>query len=259
LLLRRARAPRPAAQKLIAVVADPVFEADDPRVRAATVRTARADRGRPRVPPDADLLRAAQAVGLGASFGRLVYSRQEADSIAAAAPRGSVLRALDFDASRAQALSKDLAGYRIVHFATHGVIHDRRPELSGLVVSLVDRRGRPQDGYLRLRDIYGLRLPVQLVVLSGCRTGLGPEVRGEGLVGLVRGFMYAGTPRAVAGLWSVEDRATAALMGEFYRQLLGRNRPPAEALRRAQLAVRSQPRWRHPFYWAGFTLQGEWR
>ncbi|HET9317325.1 MAG TPA: CHAT domain-containing protein, partial [Vicinamibacteria bacterium] len=195
----------------------------------------------------------------GPSFGRLPYSRREAESIAATAPPGTVLLALDFNASRAQALSTELARYRIVHLATHGFVDERQPDLSGLVFSLVDRRGRPQEGFVRLRDVYGLRLPVDLVVLSGCRTGLGQQVRGEGLVGLVRGFMYAGAPRAVAGLWSVEDRATAALMLEFYRGLLGSGRPPAEALRRAQLAVRAQPRWRHPFYWAGFVLHGDWR
>jgi CHAT domain-containing protein len=157
------------------------------------------------------------------------------------------------------ALSADLAHYRIVHFATHGFVNDRHPDLSGLVLSLVDRQGNAQDGFLRLRDVYALHLPAELVVLSGCQTGLGEEIRGEGLVGLVRGFMYAGTPRVVASLWSVEDRATAALMSEFYRRLLGSSRPPAEALRQAQLAIRAQPRWRHPFYWAGFAFQGDWQ
>ena len=240
----------------VAVMADPVFEVDDPRVSAP-------GRGRPAaVPPSADLLRAAHDVGLGLAggrvFPRLPYSRQEAAAIAAAAGRGAVLSALDFQASRSIALSPRLAAYDVVHFATHGIVDDARPDLSGLVLSTVDRHGRPQDGFLRLRDIDALRLPVSLVVLSGCRTGLGKDVRGEGLLGIVRAFMRAGAPRVVASLWEVDDRATAAFMREFYQALLVWGRPPAAALREAQLALRSRERWRDPFYWAGFVLQGEW-
>jgi CHAT domain-containing protein len=260
--LRAGATTAPGERKAVAVIADPVFDAGDPRVvPARPAKDLPAEAPAP-VVARGDVLRAADDVGLGgttASFGRLAFSRREAEAIVAVAPPGSVLRALDFDASRQTALSPDLARYRIVHFATHGFVDDRHPELSGLVLSLVDREGRAQNGFLRLRDIYGLRLPAELVVLSGCRTGLGQEIRGEGLLGLVRGFMYAGTPRVIATLWSVEDRATAVLMSEFYRKLLGSRLPPAEALRRAQLAVRAQPRWRHPFYWAGFALEGDWQ
>src|SRR5207244_8117426 len=122
------------------------------------------------------------------------------------------LEALDFQASRTMALSGELGRYRVVHFSTHGLLNNEHPELSGLVLSLVDERGKPQDGFLRLHDIYNLNLPADLVVLSACNTGLGREVRGEGLVGMVRGFMYAGAPRVVASLWKVDDEATAELM-----------------------------------------------
>jgi CHAT domain-containing protein len=131
--------------------------------------------------------------------------------------------------------------------------------LSGVVLSLVDERGRTQDGFLRLQDIYNLRLPAEIVVLSACQTAMGKALAGEGLLGLARGFMYAGSRRVVASLWPVDEVATAELMNEFYRALLKERRRPADALRKAQLAMASTPRWRAPYYWAGFVIQGDWR
>jgi len=127
------------------------------------------------------------------------------------------------------------------------------------VLSRVDAAGRPRDGYLRPRDVYGLDLDAELVVLSGCRTALGREVRGEGLLGLTRGFLYAGAARVVASLWWVDDRATAELMARFYRGLWAERRRPADALRRARLALAAERRFRDPFYWGPFVLQGDWR
>lgn len=156
-------------------------------------------------------------------------------------------------------MSRELAGFRILHFATHGVFNNDDPALSGIILSMFDSQGRPQDGFLRLHDIYGLQLPAELVVLSACSTALGKPVKGEGLVGIVRGFMYAGAKRVIASEWKVEDQATGALMGRFYSELLHQHRSVAGALREAQLAVRAQSRWESPFYWAGFVLQGEWQ
>ncbi|HXO18828.1 MAG TPA: CHAT domain-containing protein, partial [Thermoanaerobaculia bacterium] len=194
-----------------------------------------------------------------ANLHRLRFSGQEADAIAALVPAGQRLKAVSFAASRATALSGELARYRLVHFATHGWLDSRHPELSGLVLSLFDERGEAEDGFLRLADIYDLELHADLVVLSACRTALGKEVRGEGLVGLTRGFMHAGAARVVASLWSVEDRATADLMRRFYEGMLRRRETPAAALREAQLAMAADPRWRAPYFWAGFSLAGEWR
>lgn len=174
------------------------------------------------------------------------------------------LVATGFKASRANVMSQPLGQYRNVHFITHGVLDEEHPELSSLVLSLVDERGRPQDGFLRLHDIYNLNLTsTELVVLSACQTGLGKNVRGEGLVGLTRGFMYAGSPRVVASLWSVNDWGTSGLMKRFYEGMLGpRKLRPAAALRDAQEWMwrqRETPDWREPYYWAAFTLQGEWK
>jgi CHAT domain-containing protein len=127
------------------------------------------------------------------------------------------------------------------------------------VLSLVDEQGKPQDGFLRVHEIYNLNLPAELVVLSACQTGLGKEIKGEGLVGLTRGFMYAGARRVVVSLWNVNDKATAELMQRFYRGILKGNQTPAAALRTAQTEMWRQKQWHSPYYWAAFVQQGEWK
>jgi CHAT domain-containing protein len=140
---------------------------------------------------------------------------------------------------------------------THGVLDAQRPELSGLVLSLVDANKQPITGFVSLADIYKLRAP-ELVVLSACYTALGQRQDGEGLVGVTRGFMYAGASGVVASLWQVDDSATAELMKHFYANMLQRGMGPAAALRDAQNKIRSQPQWSSPYYWAGFTFQGDY-
>ena len=243
--LRRSAAARPPAPGVVAVLADPVFDPADPRVAAGEAGTGPAA--------------AAAEPAAAPAFERLPTTRREAEAIAALAPPGRTLVALDFAAGRERVVAGDLRPFRAVHFATHGVLDAGNPALSGLVLSRVDERGRPREGFLGLRDLYDLRLDADLVVLSGCRTALGREVRGEGLVGLTRAFLYAGAPRVVASLWRVDDRATAELMSRFYRALWQEALPPAAALRAAQQALRRERRWRHPALWAGFVLVGEWR
>ncbi|HUE80464.1 MAG TPA: CHAT domain-containing tetratricopeptide repeat protein [Pyrinomonadaceae bacterium] len=262
-VLRRELAGRPVAPKTLAVLADPVFQSDDLRVKRAGITTKR-ESGQASTastaegPSKSDLTRSASESGL-MTFERLRFTRQEADAIVAQAPERSSLKALDFVASRATLSNTDLDQYRIIHFATHGLLNSQHPELSGVVLSLVDEQGRPQDGFLRAHDIYNLKLRADLVVLSACRTALGEEIKGEGLAGLTRGFMYAGAERVVASLWDVEDEATAELMKRFYRGMLREGLRPAAALRAAQISMSKEPRWRAPSYWAGFMLQGEWR
>jgi CHAT domain-containing protein len=233
-----------------------VFRKDDPRVRSHAVRAGSTPA--PAAAVDHELTRAAAEAGVG-TLERLRFSRREAEAIAALAPPGAALTALDFAASRSTATGPSIRDYRIVHFATHGFLNSRHPELSGIVLSLIDEDGRPQDGFLRLNDLYNLKLGADLVVLSACQTALGKQVKGEGLVGLTRGFFHAGAPRVIATLWSVRDEATAALMARFYRTLLRDGQSPSAALRAAQVSLWKEPRWRAPYYWAGFTFQGEWR
>ncbi len=253
--IRRDVAGRKKAVKAVAVFADPVFSPDDTRLKS---------QGKANVAQTAarDLQRSMAEVGMTDSrmaFSRLPFSRREAEAITAIAPAGQSMKAMDFQASRSTATSDELAEYRIIHFATHGLLNNTHAELSGVVLSLVDSRGEPQNGFLRLHEIYNLRMPAEMVVLSACQTGLGKEVRGEGLVGLTRGFMYAGAARVVASLWKVDDAATAELMKRFYRGVLEKKLRPAAALREAQAEMQRQERWRSPYFWAAFVLQGEWR
>jgi CHAT domain-containing protein len=156
-------------------------------------------------------------------------------------------------------MSPDLKEYRVIHFATHGLADDINPKMSWIALSTVNSEGKPQNGLLRLLDIYNLNLSADLVVLSACSTALGKSIRGEGIVGLVRGFMYAGAARVVASLWRVDDESTAELMKRFYRGMLNENLSPAAALRAAQVEMSKHDRWSAPYYWAGFVLQGEYR
>ncbi|MBC7932254.1 MAG: CHAT domain-containing protein [Rubrivivax sp.] len=245
----RARAPRS-----VAVVADPVFERDDPRIRSAEAR------GSARAPAQAPPTVSRISVTRGGELRipRLPFTRGEAEAVAASAGRGALL-ALDFRASKRTVEDGAFGDFRIIHFATHGVLDGEHPELSGIVLSLYDEQGRPQSGLLGLPEIYRLKLNADLVVLSACQSALGKEVRGEGLDGLTRGFMYAGASRVVASLWKVDDAATAELMKHFYRAMLTEGKSPAAALRSAQLAVRGKKRWSDPYYWAAFVLQGDWK
>lgn len=243
-VLRRDIAGRQPPRHTLAVLADPVFDADDPRVTATRLAAASSSGGELRG---------------GGEFRRLRFSRREARAITELAAADDNLTALDFDASRATATGGELRGYRYLHFATHGVLNTEYPELSGLVLSLVDERGEPQDGFLRLHDIYNLDLAADLVTLSACDTALGREIRGEGLIGLSRGFMYAGAARVVASLWQVQDRASAEIMRRFYTGVLTRGETPAAALRAAQVSMWQDERWKSPYYWAPFVLHGEWR
>jgi CHAT domain-containing protein/Tfp pilus assembly protein PilF len=253
--------------KEVAILADPVFDKSDPRVvKAANPASAvnSEHESEPIAESTEHLTRSIQDVDsgprhAGAVLPRLAFSRREAAAIMAVTKPGASMEALDFDASRETALSKELGQYQIVHFATHGLLDNEHPELSGLVFSLVGPDGKPRDGFLDLQDVFNLTIPADLVVLSACETGLGKEISGEGLVGLTRGFMYAGANRVVASLWNVDDVATSELMTEFYKGMLQAGLRPAAALRQAQIEMLNQKRWKDPYYWAAFTIQGEWK
>lgn len=252
-VLRREFDNRTPAEKVVAVFADPVFDKTDERLGGEST-TRNPDRRR-EVVGTQEALRASDGP---LALARLPYTRQEAEAILALAPPTGRKAALGFEANRAAAMSDDLNEFRIIHFATHSFLDSMHPELSGIALSMFDREGRPQQGYLRAHEVFNLRLGAELVVLSGCRTGLGKEVKGEGLYGMTRGFMYAGSKRVVVSLWDVQDLATARLMSDFYRALLGPKRPnAAAALRAAQIATWRDGRWQAPYYWAAFVLQGE--
>jgi CHAT domain-containing protein/tetratricopeptide (TPR) repeat protein len=234
---RRRASARAAPTSTLTVVADPVFGEDDPRLEGA-------DGG------------AAEGRGEG-SWRRLPYSATEGDALAKLVPPAQRQVWTGLEATRARVLSGALARSRLVHFATHGVLDLSTPEKSGLVLARRDALGRPADGFLSLADVYALELSADLVTLSACETALGSAQRGEGLIGLARGFLHAGARAVVASLWKVNDQATARLMEAFYEGLLVKKQPAAVALRAAQRTVAATERYRAPYYWAGFVLVGD--
>lgn len=254
-LLRQDGINKPAPPKTITLLADPVFSGDDSRVPRAqgTTQTSAS-----LVP--LQLQRALSDTGIaGSRISRLPGTRREAAAIRALLPAAGYRESLDFEARRETRTGAVVAEAGIVYLATHGLLNTVHPELSGLVLSLVDRQGKPKDGFLRLHEIYNLELQAGLVVLSACQTGLGKEVRGEGLIGLTRGFICAGAPRVMASLRKVDDRATAELMAYFYKAIMSDGgQTPAAALRAAQVAMWKSKSRTDPYYWAAFSLQGEW-
>ena len=268
-LLRRKIEHRPPAPNRIAVIADPVFtgsdarvghRAGDPRILKTQARPGSGTAGARSSPGQDEIAR--MLVGqsrLAQPFLRLTRldsTRDEAQIISRLEPLAQLH--LDFDASMKTVTADGLGTHRIVHFATHGIALDSHPEASGIFLSMVDERGEPQDGYLYFPLVCRLRLPVELVVLSGCETNFGKQVGGEGLIGLTRGFMYAGAPRVIASLWAVRGEATRELMERFYTLVIRRGMRPSEALSVAQASMWKEQKWT-PSDWAAFSFSGEWR
>ncbi|HYV04538.1 MAG TPA: CHAT domain-containing protein [Blastocatellia bacterium] len=260
-------AGRQLAPKMLAVIADPVFDRTDARFTTSAIANTETAPSATLAFDDARSIEhladnsadKSGVANLKLVIPRLPFTRQEATRLLALTPKNSSFGAIDFQANRETVLNPELSQYRYVHFATHGLLDTERPGLSSLVLSMVDAKGNPRNGFLRANDIYNLKLPAELVVLSACQTGLGKEIKGEGLVGLTRGFMYAGAARVVVSLWSVNDKATADLMTKFYEKMLKQGGRPAAALRAAQVEMWKQGQWQSPYYWAAFTMQGEWR
>lgn len=255
---RQSLADRKPAPKGLAVIADPVFSTADARftssnrVKPAPVNTVSTGNNT-RIIEHLSGLSGAQF-----TIGRLPFTRQEADQILAVLPSQANLKAVDFRANRSMVTSGELGQYRYVHFATHGYVDTERAGLSAIVLSMIDEQGNTQDGFVRTHDIYNLKLPAELVVLSACETGLGKDVKGEGIEGLTRAFMYAGARRVIVSLWNVNDKATAALMQRLYTGMLRSGKTPAAALRAAQIEMLRTRQWQSPYFWAPFVMQGEW-
>lgn len=250
--LRQAAKKRDPPTHTAVIIADPVVERDDPRV--PHLHNAHPKKSQEGPPALKTVLRDIEAQYIT----RLPGSRAEARAIEQALDAQDVVLATDFGASRDKILQGMLEHYRFVHFATHGIIDVRRPEMSGLVLSLVNERGQSQNGYLRLGDIYKLRLSADLVVLSACNSALGKELESEGIIGLPRGFLYAGSRSVIASLWKVEDEAAADFMRGFYARIK-QGKSPSAALRGTQLEMSRERRWKEPFYWAAFVLQGDYK
>ena len=249
-------------KKTLAILADPVYSATDERLKSIQNKQLNKQQNQQNsisIELERSALKRSGDILNRQGWTRLLGTRTEAETLLQLVPKANRLQVFDFDANYNWATSSALNQFRILHFATHGFVNDANPELSGIVLSLVDKQGKDIRGYLRLGDLFNLDYPADLIVLSACETGLGKEIQGEGLVGLTRGLMYAGAERLVVSLWQVDDKGTAAFMQEFYKQMLQSGKPANEALRATQLKMWHSEKWRHPNYWAAFTFLGEWR
>jgi len=254
--LRQEKLLRPRSTRVVAAFGDPAFKSNYAELKnlgssevTASTRSASGERS---VEVDADSL------ADPAKIESLFYSKFELQNLRNLVGQDAFVKT-GFDASRAALETTDFSKFAILHFATHGVLDPENPTKSGFYLSTIDEAGHDQNGFISMQDVYNLRVPVALLVLSACRTALGKEVSGEGLIGLTRGFMHAGASSVVASLWKVDDEATSELMKDFYTNMLKKNMRPAEALREAQNTLRQNPQWRSPYYWAGFTFQGEFK
>ncbi|WP_246275698.1 CHAT domain-containing tetratricopeptide repeat protein [Brasilonema bromeliae] len=266
-ILRQELKGRQKAPKTLAILADPVFSNTDKRVTGVVKNPALNKNDQPTTQTSqtaieldkSALMRATRDIKIG-NFLRIEGTRKQAEEIMKLVSQPQRLHAFDFDANYTWATNPQLSQYRYLLFATHGILNEINPELSGIVLSQVDKNGNQQQkSFLQLPDLFNLDYPAELLVLSACETGLGKEVKGEGLLGLTRGLMYAGAARVVVSLWKVDYEATSKLMSEFYKEILQQGKTPAAAMRAAQLEMWQQEEWRNPYSWAAFTLQGEWR
>lgn len=250
--LRRVIEKRAAPTATAVIVADPVVDQYDPRVHRGRSAAARPQEHRSSALQLA--LRDVQSIQL---VTRLPGSQVEAETIRQMLGAPDVLLESGFKASRNYVVQGGLARYRIIHFATHGLIDAEHPEMSGLILSLVNDKGQSQDGYLRLGDIYKLKLSADLVVLSACNSALGKNMESEGTIGLPRGFLEAGAKSVIASLWKVDDRAAVDFMKYFYLRI-HQGESPGSALQGAQRDIVRSGHWVQPFYWAAFVLQGDY-
>jgi CHAT domain-containing protein len=259
--IRQGSSPTPG--KKILVVADPIFSANDPRLKGNTAIQGTGEArglGLGLESAVSDVTGEAAPAG-GLRLARLAGTRAEADEIAKIARTGGGQAEVwtDLNASEENVRTRDVTNYRVIHIATHGLLDAERPQFTGVVLSLVGNK--TGDGFLRTDEIFNLKMGAPLVMLSACETGLGKEKRGEGVIGLTRAFMYAGAPTVGVTLWSVADKSTAELMTDFYRRLLAANNPASAstAMRQAQVAMISGKKYSAPFYWAPFVIVGEWK
>ena len=241
---RQNSAKKTKAAADVLIFADPVFSADDSRL---TKNDAENTSVRFRFTDSLD------------SLSRLIASKDESDSILSIVGNTNSDGFSGFDATREKLLETDVSVYKVLHFATHGLINEERPELSGIVLSRFNENGEKLNETIRLQDIYGLNLKNDLVVLSACSTGIGKEIKGEGLMSLNNAFLQSGSKAVISSLWKVDDFATLELMKNFYTEMSEKNVSPSIALRTAKIKLRENPQYESPFYWAAFTFHGDFQ
>ncbi|QSV65139.1 MAG: CHAT domain-containing protein [Dolichospermum sp. DL01] len=243
--VRQNHSDRPTASMELAVFADPVLNREDERVSRTKNITEASDNS---------------ISDLEAIYPLLPGTKQEVEQILKFVSPEKRSEFLGFDASYQATLGSKLNKYRIIHFATHGFFNVKSPERSGVVLSAISKTGELQRGSIVPTSTFNMDMSAaDLVVLSGCRTGLRGELIREGLTGITGGLMSAGAERLVVSLWSVNDEATQKLMTLFYQNMFEKKLSPTQALRSAQLSLWQDSRWQTLYNWAAFTIYGEWK
>ncbi len=253
--LREKTIKEPLPSKSIMIAADPVLTSNDNRLgfnSKKNIETSKINYMDEKIEPVL-----AKRLFERGNFGQLPFVGLEAQAIANVYSKDSPKLLLGLSANLLNVTNPEISEYSILHFATHGFIDKLSPELSGIVLSLYDANGNDQDGYLTANNIFNLKLKANLVVLSACETGLGKELKAEGILGLTRGFFYAGAKRVLFSLWNINDESTSVLMKRFYTAMKKEKLTPAAALRQAQISMYKNKKWSAPYYWAAFQLQGD--
>ncbi|MBI4855083.1 MAG: CHAT domain-containing protein [Acidobacteria bacterium] len=257
-VLRKEFANRKPATNSVFVLADPIFTADDQRLAINNKKTENVAVNVSNKVKQSEI-NLSRGILERSDLSRLNFSFQEAKSILEIFVDEKPKMVSGVKADLEAVTNSEISQYRNIHLSTHGFINNIQPEMSGLVLSLFDDNGQEKNGYLTANYIFNLKLNADLVVLSACQTGFGREVRGEGVLGLTRGFLYAGAERVLFTLWNVNDQSTSVLMTKFYTAMKKDKLTPVAALRQAQISMWKDKKWSSPYYWAAFQLVGEWQ
>ncbi len=248
-LLTRKLNPAKTPEKDLLIFADPVYSSKDERINSANSDPTRSSS---KIADDESLEQTS-------FLERLPATEQEAASIVKTFGWSDTKLLSGFSATRENFFEINLSDYKVLHFATHGLLNEEQPEFSSLVFSQFDENGKRKKGIVRLQDIYSLNLQADLVVLSACDTGIGKDIKGEGLISLTDGFLQAGAKTVISSRWKVSDKATLELMKNFYDIMEAENLPPSKALQKAKIKLRESPAFASPYHWAAFTIQGDYQ
>lgn len=249
-LLAKIRPNSSTATKDLLIFSDPVFTSDDTRFAPGSQTFEKPKTSH------TDSFRFVESLN---NLPRLSASKYESEAIIDILGKSNSHSYSGFAATRENLLNLKADDYKILHFATHGLANEIRPELSGFVLSRYDENGQQLNEFFRIQDIYALNLNADLVVLSACETGIGKDIKGEGLMSLNNAFLQTGAKSVMASLWKVEDAATLELMKHFYAAMVNEKLTPSQSLRKAQIKLRENPQYKSPFYWAAFTIQGDFK
>ncbi len=260
--IRRENKASKQASKEVLLIGDPIFSSNDTRVKSTKHNNKNTSESKDLANSNLLMKKSAQqvgVVGLNSEIARLSISSDETKELSTFLGEGKVKQVLGADANIKFLLEGKASQYQVIHFSTYSLVNSSNPELSGIMLSLTDEQGNIQDGFLQAYKVFNLNLPVDLITLSACEANVGKNAQAEGLLGMTRGFIYAGASRVMVSLWNVNDTANTELMKKFYQKTLKEGQTPIAALRAAQLEMRQDEKYKNPFYWANFQLQGEWK